>query len=607
MMRGKEELVELCSQLRGEKLIVSSEIDQICRLNNDVVECLNQLMQTAWISCKQQLTVNKLMHPGANPLTPQGSCRQIQTLENTQFIESYKKLNGHDLNVRQLMQILLSDSSLLASLLNFADSCNENQCHPCDPEDLCHSLFSGLYGCCIFGSDEKLVADTLLNLMRLQLVTNQDPRRLLRRGNCSFSRLYKLFNENMFAAKVFLTCALHEPIMDVLSMDDAFLDIDPNKIMERFSAQEKLERFGEEGSTKFRENLNQYRKMVVNKLFKLSQKFISSLKSSLHCFPPVISLLVRRLIDMLLTRQEMESSEDHFKENASIQASLISIDLIFTYFICPAIAKPESLAIITDTPISSIARHNLMQIGQILQSLAFSSYEKLDSKCADLFSQFEPTCVSNIVQTFTATNGSSYMTLDELYASGDATNCNLNLGRPSIARQIALVTVDDVDLLIKFLREYMTSGRCEIAGAWKEVYDLLSKLPERFSSYTCNGNAMQVDSSSPTNAIRKTLKLPRPNSRTFNLPQSSGDKLVYILQKDISPSQQQTFKDENPPAEVLIVHLSDNITPLQMEFLSEESFLTSIKSSGSIRNEGSTMPSDRSVEKRTRFDLESLG
>src|SRR3569832_1368829 len=90
--------------------------------------------------------------------------------------------------------------------------------------DLCHTLFCGLYACCIFSSDEKLVAAVLLHLMNLQLVPNANPRGLLRRGNCSFSRMYKLFNERLFAAKVFLTCALHEPIMEVLSMDDQYLD-----------------------------------------------------------------------------------------------------------------------------------------------------------------------------------------------------------------------------------------------------------------------------------------------------------------------------------------------------------------------------------------------
>jgi len=69
----------------------------------------------------------------------------------------------------------------------------------------------------------------------------------IRRGTCSFSRLYRSFNESMFSAKVFLTCALHDPVMDVLSMDDCYLDIDPAKILARFTPEERLAKFGAEG------------------------------------------------------------------------------------------------------------------------------------------------------------------------------------------------------------------------------------------------------------------------------------------------------------------------------------------------------------------------
>lgn len=38
-----------------------------------------------------------------------------------------------------------------------------------------------------------------------------------------------------------------------------------------------------------------------------------------------------------------------------------------TNLLCPAIINPENVGIISDTPVSHIARFNLMQIGQIIQ------------------------------------------------------------------------------------------------------------------------------------------------------------------------------------------------------------------------------------------------
>lgn len=42
---GREELLDLCSRLRGEKLLVTSEIEQLQQLNQDVDQKLMELLQ----------------------------------------------------------------------------------------------------------------------------------------------------------------------------------------------------------------------------------------------------------------------------------------------------------------------------------------------------------------------------------------------------------------------------------------------------------------------------------------------------------------------------------------------------------------------------------
>jgi hypothetical protein len=48
-----------------------------------------------------------------------------------------------------------------------------------------------------------------------------------------FARLYSAWHEGLFGAKLFLTGALHDPILKMLAEDDAYLDIDPDKALMR--------------------------------------------------------------------------------------------------------------------------------------------------------------------------------------------------------------------------------------------------------------------------------------------------------------------------------------------------------------------------------------
>lgn len=69
--------------------------------------------------------------------------------------------------------------------------------------------------------------------------------RMLRTGSCAFSRLYHRLHESLFSAKLFLTSALHEPIMKVLIEDEVMLDIDPIKAIENFTQKERLKKYTE--------------------------------------------------------------------------------------------------------------------------------------------------------------------------------------------------------------------------------------------------------------------------------------------------------------------------------------------------------------------------
>ena len=57
-------------------------------------------------------------------------------------------------------------------------------------------------------------------------------------------------------------------------------------------------------------------------------------------------------------------------------------------YICPAICDPEPYGVIADVQISSVVRHNLMQIANVLQVLAMSDDDPKELKAQDLYSKF---------------------------------------------------------------------------------------------------------------------------------------------------------------------------------------------------------------------------
>lgn len=69
-------------------------------------------------------------------------------------------------------------------------------------DELCSSVFNFLYGSCFFPEDEKNFLSLLGHLITLQLVQSPDPRKMIRKGNSIFARMYKHFSEALSTTKV---------------------------------------------------------------------------------------------------------------------------------------------------------------------------------------------------------------------------------------------------------------------------------------------------------------------------------------------------------------------------------------------------------------------
>uniref|UniRef100_A0A1B6FZC8 Receptor-mediated endocytosis protein 6 homolog n=1 Tax=Cuerna arida TaxID=1464854 RepID=A0A1B6FZC8_9HEMI len=453
----------------------------------------------------------------------------------------------------EFLKGLRSSPDLLASCLVVGE-----RMMPESMGQIIHSLISGLFGSCLLPEDKVIVLRLLKNLTELQLVPSDDPRRLLRQGTCTFARLYAGFHEGLFSAKLFLTAALHDPIMQLLMEDEQFLDIDPDKAAIRFPPGQRIKKFGKEGTEEYKINLQSYRNWTIQSLVTITRRFIASLQENLHCFPPSVSWLVRQIFCLL-------------KKSAIIQEKemfAITTDLVLTHFICPAIVNPEPYGI-TDAPISYIARFNLIQVAQILQMLAMRRYEGVDPKVEDLYSQFDKNSVSSLLDTMLEGNTPSEepSIADEVRHQG-------------LTRSAALLTKAELHNLVSFLQTVANdqSEYCNKSHQ-KELSDMMTDLPPQ----AANGHT-------------KTVKR-QPSS-------SKGLKSRSSLNMAPESTSEGLEEEERSAKPVLVIPLEINTEP-GVGLLSEQKVLAAdiIPGECDLLVTNPEAENAESQEKRTRFSL----
>ncbi|OAD57061.1 GTPase-activating protein and VPS9 domain-containing protein 1, partial [Eufriesea mexicana] len=589
------DIIELANHLRQERLFVTSEQQNLQILNEKVLYASSNLAQQAWITAQQRVNLNQLIM--SKPYcTPASCCQRANTLENSNFVDVYKYLRYQTcLLYGEFLGALRKSPKLLALCL-----VEGNKLLPDSVQTIVQSLAAGLYGSCLLPEDKILVLKLLKHLMLLQIVPSDNPRRLLRHGTCAFSRFYSVFHESLFSAKFFLTAALHNPIIQLLMEDEMFLDIDPDKAPIRFPPSERLKKFGKEDTAEYEAKLQQYRLWTINSLFHITQRFIISIRENMHCFPSSVCWLVRQMAGLLGKSGNVDSKEVH----------AMCTDLVFTYFICPAIVNPEPYGI-TDAPISYVARFNLMQVGQILQMLSLMKYQVVDSKTFDLYKKFDKDSVSSIIDAMV--DGAT----EELEDEPNIVDNNKLRG---LCRFAALFTETELNTLIIFLQTIATEATVENASRsaafdTKQLIDMLSQLPS--GSLTANKlpNNVSVETINKKGGLLgkgKNWGVRVSSSSSSNTTNDGGDELNGTS----TPEEEPVDKS---PQDVLVIPFGPN-TGEFVGLLSEQKVLcTELQSnmgngplnlnlSGDITNiherqENCGVERTESQEKKTRFSL----
>uniref|UniRef100_A0A665WXA3 GTPase-activating protein and VPS9 domain-containing protein 1 n=1 Tax=Echeneis naucrates TaxID=173247 RepID=A0A665WXA3_ECHNA len=514
----KPDIHTLAHHLKQERLYVASEKLLIQRLNSDVLKTAERLYRAAWIAKQQRINLDRLILTSAEA-SPAECCQHAKMLEDTQFVDGYKTLGFQETMYGEFLARLRENPRLVASCLVAGERLNQEH-----TQGVIHTVFTSLYGNCIMQEDESYLLQVLRYLVEFELKESDNPRRLLRRGTCAFSILFKLFSEGLYSAKLFLTATLHEPIMQLLVEDEDHLETDPAKVTERLTPAQQ-ERFGEKGSEGYKQRVQAAVEANEAKLVALVNKFIGYLKQNTYCFPHSLRWIVSQMYKTLSCVERLEVGE----------VRTMCTDLLLTCFICPAIVNPEQYGIISDAPINEVARFNLMQVGQLLQQLAMAD-DDADPRRKSSLSKFDKVCVAAFLDVVIG---------GRAVETPPMSSMNLLEG---LSRTVVYITHNQLLALVDFVRS-VTTGDHLREEEHMALENLLANVPQ---SRTVKSNSLELTPSNTPQLSPATT----PANKKNRLPIAARSRSrTNIAQEGEAEASSQESLQELMPEEVLVISL----------------------------------------------------
>ncbi|XP_067251182.1 GTPase-activating protein and VPS9 domain-containing protein 1 isoform X3 [Chanodichthys erythropterus] len=514
----KPDIHTLAHHLKQERLYVASEKQLIQRLNNEVLKTAERLYRAAWIAKQQRINLDRLILTSVEA-SPAECCQHAKFLEDTQFVDGYKTLGFQESIYGEFLGRLRENPRLVASCLVAGERLNHEH-----TQGVIHTVFTSLYGNCIMQEDESYLLQVLRYLVEFELKESDNPRRLLRRGTCAFSILFKLFSEGLYSAKLFLTATLHEPIMQLLVEDEDHLETDPAKLIERFTPAQQERLFGEKGTDEYRRKVQAGVEANEAKLVALVNTFIGYLKQNTYCFPQSLRWIVSQMYKTLARVERLEVGE----------VRTMCTDLLLTCFICPAIVNPEQYGIISDAPINEVARFNLMQVGQLLQQLAMSDADDGDPRRKSSLSKFDKTCVSAFLDVVIG---------GRAVETPPMSTMNLLEG---LTRTVVYMTHNQLLALVDFVRS-VTAGDQLREEDHLALETLLANVPQ---SRTTKSNSLELTPSNTPQLSPATTPANKKNRLPIGSRSRSRSNMAQ--EGEIEASSQESLQ-EVTPEEVLVI------------------------------------------------------
>lgn len=364
-------LKELSWKLQLERLFVKSELEAIHELNKRIRIQSEQLSHLYWTTRQHHVNLNHFITNNSHG-APAHCSQRLNSLGATKFVDGYKELGYQESMYANFLQAFRNNPTLAAACLAYGEKLSLEA----SPRVM-HSVVTGIYGNSVLSGSYSQLLELMETLILLQLSGEDEPRRVIRKSNSQFCIAYKLFSESTIAGRLFLTCALQEPIMQVLMEDELYLERDAGRILDCFSPPDIEKKFGKRDDPAFQARIDKHIKWTEDRFFEICKLFVDKIQATMFCFPKSLAWLIARTYHILKDCGLVSPKE----------ARAVCADLMIQMFISTAIVTPELYGITGDAPVSEFTRFNLMQIAQTLQVLALEGGDV--HRDAMFYSRFE--------------------------------------------------------------------------------------------------------------------------------------------------------------------------------------------------------------------------
>ena len=528
----------------------------------------------SWIKQKQKCNLQNLVQSQESDLN---AIMIANAIESVSFIDSYKRLSNQSQLYSDLLSSLRKNPKIIAlSLIEI-----EQHCQPSELQAISSSIFSSLYSDCILPEDQQLTLLLLKELVNHQLVTSDNPLKLIRNGSSSFKIFFKLFTESLIGCKFYLSQSLKDAIFNCLMEDELYLDLEIERASMRYTDEERQRLFGSPADTEnYQAKLAKFKSRVLDKLSLLIINFVDAIQQNIHCFPSILFSLFRHTYQRLHSSRSIDEKE----------AGIICTDLIFAQFICHAILNPELYGIV-DINITRMARYNLTQIAHILQVLALSKWQDVDPKLNELIVKIpKKYCLKNFLQTVMQSEPKS---LHSAQFNQSLFFNNLSTITNEIKRTCILFSENDLYYFLRML--FQVKNKTSNQYLKKVLDDFLKYLNEgtlekvlnpNNSLPNCDGrpadkpatdgesaalaeanNVAHKPNPTPTKKSLLNKVTKRTNSKTtlVGAPETDANKTGFLNYNNLS------LKNNN--FQVLVIPILSNHNALCNDILSEEKVL----------------------------------
>lgn len=324
-------LWHLQERLKQERLFVSKEKTEISNLHQEIQSSCERLYHLSWITRQQWKLVQRVR------ASPEECSQAVNRLDSARFVDASRHLGYLESKYWEFLKGIRENPSLVASTLAYADKIN------LDTSQLIRLLLNSLYGNCLLPQDESYVLLLMKHLIELKIRGDENPEKFFQHHRNSFTSLFSILVESLFSAKLYLTAALHAPIMQVLSEDS----------------------------------------LLKKRLPLKCTKFVENLKAKLYCFPQSLRWLVCQFSKILSASGSLNDKD----------VRSMVLKLLFDFLVCPAVIRPEQFGITSDVQISEIALQNLQQIASCLLCCCSSEGDLENPRTLDMFSRIDTVSV----------------------------------------------------------------------------------------------------------------------------------------------------------------------------------------------------------------------